>query len=106
MKTMQEVYADALTLSDADLDRLVKDLLREDKERFRRRSMKAALDFRPGDEVENVCADSRKLPVGVRGKVERFSGAFVLVDFGPYRKWRVPGDWLKRVSHAKVGGVK
>jgi len=38
---------------------------------------------------------SRKLPAGIVGKIERFGLKNVSVDFGAYRKWRVPASWLE-----------
>lgn len=105
MKTMQEVLVAAFKLKDDELKDVARTLWDEVKNRSRRSSMTAAIEFSPGDEVEHT-EHSRRLPMGTVGKVVRRSGANLLVDFGPFRTWRVSGNVVRKVEKKKARAAR
>lgn len=61
----------------------------------RNESAKALWSFRVGQKVKLVGErDSYRLPKGSIGKVVRLGQTNVTVDFGEYKTWRIPADWL------------
>lgn len=66
------------------------------REKFRLTSALRANLFSPGDKVVNV-KGSNRLPINTEGKVERIGRSKVTVDFGIYRVWNVPAQWIKHV---------
>ena len=82
--------------SDEELEGLARAVNLIARERFRQTSVIKANEFAPGDKVVNV-KGSRSLPLGTEGKVERIGRSKVTVDFGIYRVWNVPAQWLRPV---------
>lgn len=82
--------------SDEDLERLWRGVHAYAQDKFRQTSALRANLFSPGDKVVNVKGNNR-LPINTEGKVERIGRSKVVVDFGIYRVWNVPAQWIKHV---------
>ncbi len=64
-------------------------LWQEFKRRRAAQDAVAALNYEPGQLVRSV-NDSRRLPKGAVGKIDRIGPKNLVVDFGVYRAWRIP----------------
>lgn len=95
--SLQEKVAGLLT-KDVPLDEIeaaARFLFSRAKELNRRENARALDKFGPGDLVTLLPEQgTRRLPAGIIGKVERLGFKNISVDFGAYRKWRVPASWL------------
>jgi hypothetical protein len=83
-------------LSDDDLRRVLEFLSSEYRARLKRAEERAALSFRPGDEVETL-HPSRRLPAGARGRVVHRVRTRLHVDFGEQGVWAMLPTGLRSV---------
>jgi hypothetical protein len=87
----------AQKLSDEELLRLIGYLSADYKDRQKRADQQAALNLRPGDEVETTMV-GRNLPVGSRGRVLHLARSRVHVDFADHGVWAVLARGLKKIT--------
>lgn len=94
--TVNAILESLEDFSDEDLERLWRGVHAYSKEKFRQTSALRANLFTPGDKVVNIKGTNR-LPINTEGRVERIGRSKVAVDFGIYRVWNVPAQWIKHV---------
>jgi hypothetical protein len=100
-KRVSDILVSLRDFSDEELEGLARSVNLIARERFRQVAVEKAAAFRPGDKVKNV-KGSNRLPIGTDGTVERIGRSKVVVDFGIYRVWNVPAQWLQHV-HSLAG---
>lgn len=100
-KRVSDILISLRDFSDEELEGLARSVNLIARERFRQVSAAKANEFRPGDKVINV-KGSNRLPINSEGRVERIGRSKVVVDFGIYRVWNVPAQWIKHVHATSV----
>ena len=99
MSKVGDLILKAGELSVEELTQLSKAVNLIARERFRQTAVVHLAQFAPGDTVV-VTHGSRRLPLGSEGRVERLGSKNVSVDFGIFRTWRIPAQWLKHAEPA------
>ena len=67
----------------------------ENRSRLERIDRLKVLTFRPGETVKNL-KGSRRLQLGLQGKVIRVANTTILVNFGEAGTWRMPATLIDK----------
>ena len=90
-------------LSDDELKRAIEFMNEEYRMRYQRAAILAALNFKPGDWIENL-KGSRKLPAGARGHIVAIKLDRVEVHFPDYEGlWAMTPTLIRKVDGPPAG---
>lgn len=88
---------------DAEIEPAARALWDEMKARHAQRDRLALVAFRKGDNVVMAQQDQPRLPKGTPGRVVNLGQKRLTVDFGVYRRWRIPAGWITKGGDGPKG---
>jgi len=101
MSKVEELYAQARELSEAELQELVGRLCEMLRAHRRRRDRLATGQFSVGQLVRNT-KGSPKLPEGAIGTIRHVNKVSLAVDFGLYGNWRISACFVEPAPNGVV----